>query len=85
MATPPPVIEQGQFDDAPIDHPGSFRQGYGYIDETPPEQYESGELESSEQDDTDESDDDFAQVEDEDWEIAERGRPSRSTLPYLLI
>ena len=78
MAPPPPVIEQGQFDDAIIDHPEDFRQRYNYIDETPPEQSESEELESSDSEDS-ESDDDFAQVEDEDWEIAERGKPSRPT------
>ncbi|KAI0004633.1 RIO1-domain-containing protein [Russula compacta] len=68
----PPIVEEGQFDNAPIDtHPEDFRQGYNHIDETPMEQLEV----SSEDDDdfhSEESDDNFARAEDEDWEIAEK-------------
>jgi hypothetical protein len=72
----PPVVrvEEGQFDDAPVDvHPEDVRQGYNYIDEAPLDQLED----SSEGDDSDDihSEDGFTvtRVEDEDWEIAERG------------
>jgi RIO kinase 1 len=76
---PPPAVEEGQFDDAPIDKlPEDFRQGVNYIDSSP-EQSED----SSEGDDDFDSDDDLARVEDEDWEIAERGGCSSPTLLYL--
>jgi len=74
MSTPI-VVEEGQFDDAADDmHSEGVRQGYNYIDETRLEQIED----SSEGDDdvyseSEESDDDLTRVEDEDWEIAERG------------
>jgi hypothetical protein len=38
---------------------------------------------SSDGDDDFDTDDDLARVEDEDWEIAERGRCSNPTLLYL--
>lgn len=75
----PPIVEDGQFDDAPTDrHPEDFRQGYDHMDKTPMEQSEV----SSEDDDdfhSEESDDNFARAEDEDWEIAEKGRRSGPT------
>jgi hypothetical protein len=73
---PPPAVEEGQFDDAPTDRlPKGFRQD-NYSDDTAPEQSED----SSEGDDDFDSDDDLARVEDEDWEIAERGGSSNPTL-----
>ena len=72
---PPLIVEEGQFDDAPIDIlPADVRQGHNYIDETRWDQLED----SSEGDDSDGihsvgSEDDRTRVEDEDWEIAERG------------
>lgn len=66
-------IEPGQFDDAPE---SDARASHTYIDTHPPELDESL-LEYSEQedDDDDEIDDtyDDNRVEDEDWEIADRG------------
>lgn len=79
---PPLIVEEGQFDDAPIDM--DVRQGYNYIDETRREHLED----SSEGDDSDDihsegSEDDFTRVEDEDWEIAERG--TRLSLAAVLL
>ena len=70
-----PVVEEGQFDDAPDDmHPEGVQQGHGYIDETPLEQTEdSSEGDSDVYSESEDSDDDLTRVEDEDWEIAERG------------
>ena len=70
-----PVVEEGQFHDAPDDmHPENIRQGYNYIDGTPLEQMEdSSEGDSDVYSEFEESDDDLTRVEDEDWEIAERG------------
>jgi RIO kinase 1 len=73
MPAPPPVVE-GQFDDPPDRHPEGYRQENNEI---VPEQLEvSSESDDDDDDDihTEESDDDFTRVEDEDWEIAERGR-----------
>jgi hypothetical protein len=70
---PAPELE-GQFDDAPIDKlPEDIRQQYNYIDDTPSEH-------SDDDFDSEELDDDHARVEDEDWEIAERGGCSNPTL-----
>ncbi|KAI0247125.1 RIO1 family-domain-containing protein [Lactifluus subvellereus] len=67
-----PAVEDGQFDDAPIDsHPESSQRRYNYIDDTPLEPSED----SSEGDDdlfSEGSQDGIARAEDEDWEIAER-------------
>jgi hypothetical protein len=64
---------EGQFDDAPIDKfPGDFRQQHNYVDDTPPEHLDDIS-EGDDDSDFEELDDDFARVEDEDWEIAERG------------
>jgi hypothetical protein len=77
---PPPAIEEGQFDNAPTDKlPEDFRQGVNYIDDSSPDQSED----SSEGDDDFDSDDDLARVEDEDWEIAERGECSNPMLQYF--
>jgi hypothetical protein len=81
-APPPPAVEEGQFEDAPIDrHPDDYRGGDNYIDDTPSEQSED----SSEEDDDFDSDDPdtLARVEDEDWEIAERGTRQNPTLLYF--
>ena len=65
-----PIVE----DAADDMHPGGVRQGYNYIDEI-----RLGQIEDSSEGDDDvyseseESDDDLTRVEDEDWEIAERG------------
>ena len=86
MSPPLPAIEDGQFDDAPIDsHPESSRP-YNYIDHTPLEPSEG----TSEGDDdffSEDSQDGIARVEDEDWEIAERGerRESSTITPSFLI
>jgi len=79
---PAPQLE-GQFDDAPIDKlPEDFRQRYSYIDDTSPEL--SDDISEGDGDfDFEELDDDFARVEDEDWEIAERGGCSNPTLQIL--
>jgi hypothetical protein len=72
---PPPAIEEGQFDDAPVDKlPQDLRQGYNYIDHTPPEQSEDSSDDDDDDFDSEEPDDDLTRVEDEDWEIAERGK-----------
>jgi hypothetical protein len=87
MSTSIPAVEDGQFDDAPMDsHPERSLRQYNYIDDTPLEQSED----SSEGDDdihSEDLDDSFARVEDEDWEIAERGkkRESYTTIPSVLI
>jgi hypothetical protein len=75
MPMPPLIVEEGQFDDAPIDiHPEDVRQGYNYIDETRRDQLEDGSDGDGSGDIYSEgSEDDFTRVEDEDWEIAERG------------
>ena len=82
MPAPPPAVEleEGQFDDAPIDkHSEEFRQQYNYIDDSPPEH--SDDISEGDDDfDSEELGDDFARVEDEDWEIAERGECSNPTL-----
>ena len=69
---PAPELE-GQFDDAPIDKlPKDLRRQYNYIDDTPPEH--SDDISDGDDDfDSEELHDDFARVEDEDWEITERG------------
>lgn len=64
-------IEPGQFDDAP-----EARANHTYIDTHPPELDESFlEYSEPEDDDEDEIDDayDDDRVEDEDWEIADKG------------
>ncbi|KAN0123286.1 RIO1 family domain containing protein [Russula decolorans] len=69
---PAPELE-GQFDDAPIDKlPEDLRQQYNYIDDTPPEHHSDDLSEGDDDSDSEELHDDFARVEDEDWEIAER-------------
>lgn len=71
-----PVVEEGQFDDAPTGiHPHDVRQGFNYVDETPLEPSEDSSEDSEDGDDplSEGSDGDFTRVEDEDWEIAERG------------
>ena len=82
-----PIVEEGQ-SDGPADdmHPEGVRQGCNYIDETHLEQIED----SSEGDDdvyseTEESDDDLTRVEDEDWEIAERGTRLHQSFPIVFI
>lgn len=85
-APPPPAVElEGQFDDAPIDKiPEDFRQQYNYIDDTSPEL--SDDISEGNDDfDSEELDDDLARVEDEDWEVAERGGCSNRTLPKILF
>jgi hypothetical protein len=79
LRMPAPELE-GQFDDAPIDKlPEGFRQQYNHIDDTSPEL--SDDISGADDDfDSEELDDAFARVEDEDWEIAERGGCSNSTL-----
>ena len=82
MHVPPPTteLEEGQFDDAPIDKlPKDFREQYNCIDDTPPE-HADDVSEDDDDFDSEELDDDFARVEDEDWEIAERGGCSNPTL-----
>jgi hypothetical protein len=75
---PAPELE-GQFDDAPIDKlPEDLRQQYNYIDDTPPEHHSDDLSEGDDDSDSEELHDDFARVEDEDWEIAERGGCSKS-------
>ena len=68
-----PTVEEGQFDDAPDDmHPEGVRQRND-IDETSIEQIEdSSEGDNGVYSESEDSDDDL-RVEDEDWEIAERG------------
>ena len=83
---PAPELE-GQFDDAPIDKlPKDIRQQYNYIDDTPSEH--SDDISEGDDDfDSEELDYDHARVEDEDWEIAERGGCSNPTLqisPFLI-
>jgi hypothetical protein len=76
----------GQFDDAPIDKfPEDFRQQCNYIDDTAPDH--SDDISEDDDDDSDfeELDDHFARVEDEDWEIAERGGCSNLTLQKFPI
>lgn len=76
---PAPELE-GQFDDAPIDKlPEDIRQQYSYIDDTPSEH--SDDISEGDDDfDSEELDDYHARVEDEDWEIAERGGCSNLAL-----
>jgi hypothetical protein len=81
---PPLIVQGGQFDDAPIGIHEDVRQGYNYIDETRWDQLED----SSEGDDSDDihsegSEEDFTRVEDEDWEIAERG--TRLSIAAVLL
>jgi hypothetical protein len=74
----PPAVEFGQFNDAPVDKPPEdFRQQYNYIDDTSPEH--SDDI-SEGDDDFDSEDGGFARVEDEDWEVAEKGGCSNPTL-----
>jgi hypothetical protein len=81
----PAPEHEGQFDDAPIDKlPEDVRQQYNYIDDTPPE-HSDGTSEGDDDFDSEELDDDFARVEDEDWEIAERGGCSNPTLKFLSL
>jgi hypothetical protein len=82
-APPPAAVElEGQFDDAPIDKlPGDFRQQYNYVDDTPSDDISEGDDDI----DSEDLDDDFARVEDEDWEIAERGGSSDPTLPKFSV
>jgi RIO kinase 1 len=76
---PAPELE-GQFDDAPIDKfPEDFRQQCNYIDDTAPEHSDDISEDDSDSD-SEELDDHFARVEDEDWEITERGGCSNLTL-----
>jgi hypothetical protein len=76
---PAPKLE-GQFDDAPIDKlPEDSRQQYNRSDDTSPEH--SDDISEGDDDfDSEELDNDFARVEDEDWEITERGGCSNPTL-----
>ena len=69
-----PTVEEGQFDDAPDDmHPEGVRQGHNNVDEISLEQIEdSSEGDNDVYSGSEDSDDDL-RVEDEDWEIAERG------------
>ena len=68
-----PTVEEGQFDDAPDHmHPEGVRQGHNDIDETPIEQIEDSSGDNDVYSESEDSDDDL-RVEDEDWEIAERG------------
>jgi hypothetical protein len=70
-----PIVDEGQFDDAADNmHPKGVRQGYNYIDETRLEQIgDSSECDDDVYSESEESGDDSTRVEDEDWEIAERG------------
>ena len=77
---PPPAVEFGRFDDAPIDKlPEDFRKQYNHIDDTSPE-HSDETSEGNDDFDSEELDGDFARVEDEDWEIAEKGGCSNPTL-----
>jgi hypothetical protein len=78
---PPPAVEEGEFDDAPIaSHTEDNRGGDNYIDDTP----EQSEDISEDDDDFDSDEpDDLTRVEDEDWEIAERGTCSNPTTLYF--
>lgn len=93
MPMPPvaePAIEDGQFDDAPEELAGlpssqqhvqsNVRDGHSYVDEAVLEWSD----ESPEEEDTEdeEGSDEFNRVEDEDWEIAEKGA---FALLFLLI
>jgi len=82
MPAPPPAIEERQFDDTPIDKlPEDFRQQFNYVDETPSD---SDDISDGGDDfRSDEPDDDLARVEDEDWEITERGRCSNLALQHF--
>jgi len=82
-----PVVEEGQFDDAPDDmHPEGVRQGHSYMDETLLEQIEdSSEGDSDVYSESEDSDDDLTRVEDEDWEIAERGTRFESFAALFLF
>jgi hypothetical protein len=86
MPAPPPAVElEGQFDDAPIDKlPEDFRQQYNYIDNSSLERSDDIS-EGDDGFDSEELDDDFARVEDEDWEIAERGGCSNPTIFFSFL
>lgn len=87
MPAPPLAaeLEEGQFDDAPIDKlPEEVRQQHNYIDDSPQE-HSDGISEGDDDFDFEELGDDFTRVEDEDWEIAERGECSNPTLQYFLF
>jgi hypothetical protein len=67
MPAPPPAVEEGQFDDAPIDRPP--RQEYN----TSSDRSEDSSEDDDDFDDSEEPDDDLTRVEDEDWETVEKG------------
>lgn len=71
-----PLIEDGQFDDAPEDLPieqaPDPRTGFNHIDEPEAVLDWSDELSEEDEDDLEEDDADFDRAEDEDWEITER-------------
>lgn len=78
-----PAIEQGQFDDAPEDLTtvSDLRQtGHVLIDEDELLQWSEDDMQGNgdelDEDELDERDFDDARVEDEDWEMAERGTPT---------
>jgi hypothetical protein len=75
---PAPELE-GKFDDAIDKLTEDFQQQHNYIDDTPPE-HSDDTSEGDDDSDSEEPDDDFARVEDEDWEITERGGCSNPTL-----
>ena len=87
-------VVEGQFDDAPEDVPAAPdpRAGHTYIDDLPPDEDKLLEWSSESESDDEEGQDEFAEeedameetafqtlrAEDEDWEIAERGKlPAR--------
>ena len=85
MATVLDVAEDGQYDDAPDDHsaPTDPRQGHNYIDDEGLLEWssESSEEDESEPDEFEQEEDTLEveafqtlRAEDEDWEIAERGK-----------
>lgn len=85
MPMPPiaePTIEDGQFDDAPEEVSGllssqqnfqpNLRDGHSYVDEAILEWSDESPDDAEDTEDEDGSDE-FNRVEDEDWEIAEKG------------
>lgn len=84
-----PLIEDGQFDDAPEDLPieqaPDPRTGFNHIDEPEAVLDWSDELSEEDEDDLEEDDADFDRAEDEDWEITERGGSASSVLQTRIL
>lgn len=74
-----PAVAEGQFDDAvetQTSHPVDLRSGYTYIDSPDSEDLDWPDTPEEDSDDLDDTYDDN-RVEDEDWEIAEKGISKR--------